>query len=725
MQTFPTLFTKSSVINKDQLNDNFINSILFNISKYHTKFITPYQYYGISIPTVYTITTELQNGSVQFDPVNNYYILTYNDQTITFGNVIEVYNISRNETYKVLHSENNVITFLQDYSTQEIISDIEHSSIRVLQNSSKDNIIQSELEFDIQTTYEPEYDSYLYIMLFKGARTFDLYQISLPEISFYIQGHNSSISDILTLMQDDQFDYTLYDGISYIGELVYIGVNSQTLQDITITVNDRNYLDYLDQSTTEKDIFYFYVNRNETLSIFIEDEVNTSSTVTVQEIEDILQFSNINYIFANKIKIEGQLPITISNLDNVTITGLGNQTSEINFSEQTFTGVTNFIDILDCTNLQFKDLTFQLYDPDQGELIPDQTQGYNNQLEYTLIKINQSSTNPLEILNDNIYIRHSILNRIEHIFEQGTNIVDSNYPKTDIESVQFIPRGIDTVQQVVDNLLEYGTIDPGIIPSYTLKIGDGSSTAILWEPLTNLNFTSSNDKLLLTFDDLSNTINFEISDVQYEDHTHDISDITTGILSIQRGGTNTNTFIADKYIYFNGTKFVSGLSEQDLIQQSLSAINIDVKDNSSTQFSLSYNDQITFQSQNGDLILTFDALTNKITFDANVPVTSVNGKIGDVTLTQQDIGQQQDTHNHDDLYLRLTGGTIRPTVDGDQLTIQNQQIEDIFIINTQNKSMTMYDGATKTLDIYPSAFEYKGFKITQFDQNTIVMSEQV
>ena len=145
MQTFPTLFTKSSVINKDQLNDNFINSILFNISKYHTKFITPYQYYGISIPTIYTVSTELQNGSVQFDPVNNYYILTYNDQTITFGNVIEVYNISRNETYKVLHSENNVITFLQDYSTQEIISDIEHSSIRVLQNSSKDNIIQSEL----------------------------------------------------------------------------------------------------------------------------------------------------------------------------------------------------------------------------------------------------------------------------------------------------------------------------------------------------------------------------------------------------------------------------------------------------------------------------------------------------------------------------------------------------------------------------------------------------
>jgi len=61
--------------------------------------------------------------------------------------------------------------------------------------------------------------------------------------------------------------------------------------------------------------------------------------------------------------------------------------------------------------------------------------------------------------------------------------------------------------------LEYGIIDPGIIPSYTLKIGDGSSTAILWEPLTNLNFTSSNDKLLLTFDDLYNTINFEISDV--------------------------------------------------------------------------------------------------------------------------------------------------------------------------------------------------------------------
>jgi len=29
--------------------------------------------------------------------------------------------------------------------------------------------------------------------------------------------------------------------------------------------------------------------------------------------------------------------------------------------------------------------------------------------------------------------------------------------------------------------------------------------------------------------------------------------------------------------------------------------------------------------------------------------------------------------------------------------------------------MTMYDGVTKTLDIYPSAFEYKGFKITQFD----------
>lgn len=725
MQTFPKLFTKSSVITKDQLNDNFINSILFNISKYHTKFITPCQYFGISIPTIYTISPELQNGSVQFDPVNNYYILTYNDQTITFGNIIELYNISRNETYKVLQSENNVIKFLQDYQSQDIISDIEHSSIRIIQNSSKDNIIQSELDFDIQTTFEPQYDSYLYIMLFKGSRLFDLYQINLPKISFYIQENNSSISEILTLMQDDQFDYTSYAGISYVGELDYVGVNVQTLQDITITVNDRIYLDYLDQSSTKKDIFYFYVNRNETLSIFIEDQVNTSTPVSVQEIEDIFQFSNINYIFANKIKIEGQLPITISNLNNVTITGLGNQTSEINFSEQTFTGVTNFIDILDCNNLQFKDLTFQLYNPDQGELIPDQTQGYNDQLEYTLIKINQSISDPLEILNDNIYIRDSILNRIEHIFEQGTNIVDDNYPKTDIENVQFIPRGIDTVQQVVDNLLEYGSIDPEIIPSYTLKIGNGSSTKILWEPLTNLNFTSSNSNLQIDFNDLTTTINFEISDVQYQDHTHDIGDITTGVLSIERGGTNTSSFTTDKYIYFNGTRLVSGLSEQDLIQQSLSAINIDVKYNSTTQFSLSYNDQITFQSQNSDLVLTFDQLTNKITFDANVPVTSVNGKIGDVTLTQQDIGQQQDTHNHDDLYLRLTGGTIKPAIDGNQLIIQNQQAEDIFLVNTQNKSMTMYDGATKTLDIYPSAFEYKGFKITQFDQNTIVMSESV
>jgi hypothetical protein len=41
----------------------------------------------------------------------------------------------------------------------------------------------------------------------------------------------------------------------------------------------------------------------------------------------------MNYIFGEKVKIEGQLPITLTELKNVTISGFGHQSSEINFSE--------------------------------------------------------------------------------------------------------------------------------------------------------------------------------------------------------------------------------------------------------------------------------------------------------------------------------------------------------------------------------------------------------
>lgn len=724
MQMFPTLFNKNRTITKDQLNDNFIHSILFNIQKYHTKFITPCQYYGVSLPAIYTITSELQNGVIQFDSDKNYYTLTYTDQTITFGEILEVYNITRNETYKVIHSEQNVITFLQDYSTEDIIDEIESSSIRIIQNSSKQDLIESEIQFDISSTFEPQNDSYLYILLYIGSNTFQVYSISLPEISYYLQENNVTISELLVLMQDDSFIYTLYSGIYQWGDVVFDSSNIQTVQDLTIEVNDRTKLAYLDQTEYEKDIFYFYVNRNETISILIEDQINTSEAITVEQLENILQYSYMNYIFGEKVKIEGQLPITLTELKNVTISGFGHQSSEINFSEQTYTGVTNFFDIVDCTDIQFKNLTFQLYDPTVGETIPTQGQGYVEQSEYTLIKINQSSIDPMEILNDNIYVKDSILNRIEHIFEQGTNIVDSNYPKTDIENVQYIPRGIDLVQSVVDNLLEFGIIDPEIIPSYTLKIGDGSTTKILWEPLSNLNFTSSNSNLIIDFTDATNTINFTIDGVQFEGHTHAMSDLTSGILGIQQGGTNNDTFEEDTFIYYDGSKLRSGVSLEDALIQQLQGINIDIKDNSTTQFSLTYDDQITFQSQNTDLIISFDEIDHKIIFTANVPVTSVNTKTGNVVLTQQDIGQQQITHNHDDLYLKLTGGTIRPTVDGEQLTVENQQGSEVFSINTDTNGMYLYQGVNPVLTVDDDEFTYKSFTISMFDSDTIVFSEQ-
>lgn len=663
----PSFLYKGQVITRKQLVDTFMKSILFNISKYHTRFVSNLEYYG---KTDFVIYHPNINGYIEYEPDKGLYKIDFDnpqfgddklDENYSIEQVVEIYNVSRNETYLVVEYGDRYIKFIGPDQNEDVREDVLNSFYRITMYVSKRNIQRNKLKFDIESSYEMFFNKFFYVLKYIGNKRFDVFTIDFNQLQYYLQDNSLSFNDILERIQNEDFELgqTDMNGVVKETTLNFEQYNQQIFHDITLTIsttdgtNHTNYLDKLNVG----DMFYFYVNRSETFTILIDDVTGNKTHISQDEFSSIIQFDNCNYLIRGTFYIFDQLPIRIQNRENITILGIDSQSSILNFNKQDFSNTDCLFEVVDSKDITFKDFKITTYDIDKSEIRPET---YTEDKEVYQIKITQTKTD--EKTTDNIKLEHLEINNVEQqLWIDETNIYTPEPPRTHIEHIQFKPHGLDVLELLVGQQSQYiSPIDDfSIIPYKNILIGNGSEQMIQFNPNNDvLHFTTTTpNHLVYTFDDQNNKININVVNVQNEYHNHNQNNITSGLLKVEVGGTNNNSYTDQGIIIYNHQtkRFETHFTKDDVIQEQMTNVKINIVDYDNTiQFTLSNNNNFKFRSLTPHLIVGFDQQQKEINFDISNLVVSVNGKTGNVTLDYIDVGQQQENHLHDNRYVQLT-----------------------------------------------------------------------
>lgn len=325
MINIPKFYNQGSQISRNLINSSITNLFHLTILSQHKQFVTDVKYYQKSI---FSILTPTRTDLVSYILEHGYYVLnlSYNiydlDAFSTFENIVELYNISRNETYQLLSKDVSIQNFLQPNEFVDIIKDVETSLYRITGFLSKTTVFNN-INFNVSSSYVSKYTNSLYLLKNLGDKEFSVYELELSE--------NNIISDIDTIFkiiqatEDEDIDLQLTDLLGIIKkDNVLLDNGDQTvINDITITVtykeaDGNDYLSYLNLG----DILYFYVNRAKISqhSHDLQYELKDTAIVRTDQV-NLFQLSNgsINVVTA----IDNGLQVVdwnLSNFQEITLT---------------------------------------------------------------------------------------------------------------------------------------------------------------------------------------------------------------------------------------------------------------------------------------------------------------------------------------------------------------------------------------------------------------------
>ncbi len=839
----PNLVNNGQVITREIINEKFIETFMFNQSRTNQENISNIYLLEDSILDEVSITQEYdQSIKLYKQPIP---ILT-DDYNI--NSIQELKNNQLNERYKIYKIDESYIYFQQPNETQDLIAQIENQDLSVIIYKVKRGYYDTSIypNITIESDYSFVDNNFMYFGVYTGSSNIKLYSINITNLGQYLQENNLRFSNILSEITNIINEYEIPNVVTYYGEYDLSISNIISIDDLTITIYSYTNINALNEGSQ----IYFYVNRYNGLYIIVDDYISNVTHIHQEDFTNLLKYNNTTYIIKGILYVETDeinTEVLIENKENITITGLGNQTSIIAFP---YTNTTGF-KIIDSKNIIFKDFKqtgyisgasstllsfdwivssesgwdwFNVYingsqvlnlsgvDSDtysqnisgdltiKFEYIKDSSyqenddQGYIRNLnigmltnleqedlsgwtltgsqqpqlvdiqgeswlmfdnitdsqycqmertftasEYqggelflNLIYISQSVNTSK--LTDKIYIQNVNSESIKHIIQFDTqNIYQNNPPEIIINNQKIY----GDIEYITDQEFQVFPIKPSVRmdlskQSFTdLQIGDGSQQVIDWDQNQDLlNITSTNpSRFKIRFNNNSNTINFNPDNFQDPIHTHDMSDITSGILSIASGGTNNSIMnTINQYIAYNGTSLYTGNTIEEFGDQIESQLNIEVKDEfDTTQFIIGgSNTDLQIQSQNQNLDLNFNQQQNKILFNLMVPVKSVNTLTGDIVFDYTDFSQSQEIHSHTG-YFEIVGDTITPTVDTiKQLRINTSDSKVLFQLDTINKEMSFRLSPESFLDLVKCSNQrLKIFGLNIMDnQTTVVFSQQ-
>ena len=837
------LVNNGQVITREIINEKFIETFMFNQSRTNQENISDVYLLEDSILDEVPITQEYdQSIKLYKQPIPT---LTDN---YNINSIQELKNNQLNEKYKIYKIDESYIYFQQPNETQDLITQIEDQDLSIIIYKVKQGYYDTTIypNITIESDYSFVNNNFMYFGVYTGSSNIKLYSINITNLGQYLQENNLRFSNILNEITNIINEYEIPNVVTYYGEYDLSISNIISIDDLTITIYSYANINILNEGSQ----IYFYVNRYNGLYIIIDDYISNVTHIHQEDFTNLLKYNNTTYIVKGILYVETDeinTKVLIENKENITITGLGNQTSIIAFPASNTTG----FKIIDSSNIIFKNFKqigylsggspnllsfdwrvsselwydqFNVYingskvlnlsgvDSDtysqnisedltiKFEYIKDfsysrgDDQGYirnlnvgvltnleqedlsgwiltgsqqpqlvniqgeswlmfdnitNSQFcqmertftasEYqggklflNLIYISQSVNTSK--LTDKIYIQNVNSESIKHIIQFDTqNIYQNNPPEIIINNQKIY----GDIEYITDQEFQVFPIKPSVRmdlskQSFTdLQIGDGSQQVIDWDQNQDLlNITSTNpSRFKIRFNNNSNTINFNPDNFQDPIHTHDMSDITSGILSIASGGTNNSIMdTINQYIVYDGTSLYTGNTIEEFGDQIESQLNIEVKDEfDATQFIIGgSNTDLQIQSQNQNLDLNFNQQQNKILFNLMVPVKSVNTLTGDIVFDYTDFSQSQEIHSHTG-YFEIVGDTITPTVDTiKQLRINTSDSKVLFQLDTINKEMSFRLSPESFLDLVKCSNQrLKIFGLNIMDnQTTVVFSQQ-
>ena len=839
----PNLVNNGQVITREIINEKFIETFMFNQSRTNQENISDVYLLEDSILDEAPITQEYdQSIKLYKQPIPT---LTDN---YNINSIQELKNNQLNEKYKIYKIDESYIYFQQPNETQDLITQIEDQDLSIIIYKVKQGYYDTTIypNITIESDYSFVNNNFMYFGVYTGSSNIKLYSINITNLGQYLQENNLRFSNILNEITNIINEYEIPNVVTYYGEYDLSISNIISIDDLTITIYSYANINILNEGSQ----IYFYVNRYNGLYIIIDDYISNVTHIHQEDFTNLLKYNNTTYIVKGILYVETDeinTEVLIENKENITITGLGNQTSIIAFPASNTTG----FKIIDSSNIIFKnfkqigylsgespnllsfdwrvssesgwdwfnvyvngsqvlnfsgidsntysqiisgDLTIKFeyikdfitsQNDDQGyirnlnigtligleqedlsgwtltgsqqpQLVDIQGESWlmfdnithnqfcqmertftvseyqGSELFLNLIYISQSVNTSK--LTDKIYIQNVNSESIKHIIQFDTqNIYQNNPPEIIINNQKIY----GDIEYITDQDFQLFPIKPSVRmdlskQSFTdLQIGDGSQQVIDWDQNQDLlHFTQTNpSRFKIRFNNNSNTINFNPDNFQEPIHTHDMSDITSGILSIASGGTNNSIMdTINQYIAYDGISLYTGNTIEEFGDQIESQLNIEVRDElGNTQFIIGEsNTDLQLYSQNQNLDLFFNQQQNKILFNLKVPVKSINTLTGDVVFDYTDFSQSQEIHSHAG-YFEIVGDTITPTVDTiKQLRINTSDSKVLFQLDTINKEMSFRLSPESFLDLVKCSDQrLKIFGLNIMDnQTTVVFSQQ-
>lgn len=646
----------------------------------------------IDITNEYSITNVVSYYG-EFDlSINN--VISIDDLTITINPYSNINTLNAgSQIYFYVNRNNGIYIILDDY-----ISNITHISQEDFTNILK-------------------YDNIVYVV--KGILYVETDE-SFPEV--LIENRNNititglgNHTSIIAFPSDNNIGFKIIDSKNIIfKDFKQIGYISSGKTDLLT-------FDWKVSSEQGWDWFNVYVNGTQVLNRSGLDfdtysqNISGDFTIKFEYIKDSSYQSNDDQGYIRNLNIGKLTNLELEDLNSWELTG---------------SQLPQLVDLQGETWLKFGNITDSQFCQMERTFTVSEYQSI--ELFLSLIYISQSDNTSK--LTDKIYIQNVNTELIKHIIYFDLQNINQNNPPEIIINNQKI---YGETEYITDQDFQVFPIKPSVRMDLSkqsfsnLQIGDGTQQVIDWDQNQDqLNITSTDSgRFKIRFNNKTNTINFNPDDFQSSIHTHDISDITSGILPISSGGTNNSIMdTINQYIAYDGTSLYTGNTIVEFGDQIESQLNIEVKDEFYvTQFIIGgSNTDLQIQSQNQNLDLIFNQQQNKILFNLIVPVKTVNTLTGDITFDYTDFSQSPEIHNHTG-YFKIVGDTITPTVDTiKQLRLNTSDSNVLFQLDTINKEMSFRLSPESFLDLVKcSSQRLKIFGLNIMDnQTTVVFSQQ-
>ena len=498
------------VLTRELLNEKFIETFMFNQSRINQENISDIYLLENSVLDEVSITQSYDQAIKLYKQSIPVLSDEYNINSIQ-----ELKNNDINERYKIYKIDESYIYFQQPNETQDLVDKIETSDLSIVIYKGKQSYYNTSVysSITVESDYSLVNNNFMYFAVYTGTSKVKLYSINITNLGLYLSENNLSFSNIISEITNISTEYAITDVVTYYDEFDLSVSNTIQIDDIMLTILDYNSIDLLSPGTQ----IYFYVNRHNGIYIIIDDFISNVTHINSADVTDMFKYNNTTYIIHGFLYIYSD-EITIQDLNNITITGLNNQTSHIIFPETN----THGFKIIDSTKIIFKDFKASVYNP-EGEYLGEQS-------DINLVYVTQTSDTSKT--TDKIYFSNINTTNMQNIVQFDiSNISSINPPEVIINNQKLYA----DVEFITDQEFYNIPIKPSVRMDLSkqsfsnLQIGDGSQQVIDWDQNTDqLEFTTYDEsKLKIRFDGKSNTINLKPNKFQSTIHTHDTQDITS------------------------------------------------------------------------------------------------------------------------------------------------------------------------------------------------------